>query len=91
MKTTDYRTEFDGGIVTAFVRGLEFGFDKNEFDEGNGVNLKINLENSNVFGEVYIDGVDFPFNGVNLYVEYQNIVIIYLQNLKTETQSLLLK
>jgi hypothetical protein len=72
-KTTDYRTEFDGGIVTGFVRGVEFGFDKNEFDTGRGINLKISLENSNVVGEVYIDGVDFPFNGVNLYVEYQNI------------------
>jgi hypothetical protein len=72
-ETSEYRTDFDGGIITGFVKNLEFSFDPSEFDVGRGINLKLTLENSNISGEVYIDGVDFPFDGLNLYVQYHDI------------------
>ena len=72
-QTQDYRTDFDGGIITGFLQNFKFSFDSSEFNPGDGVTLKLNLENSNITGEVYIDNVDFPFDGLNLYAEYQNI------------------
>tara|TARA_B100000282_G_scaffold93060_1_gene65475 strand:+ start:1192 stop:2421 length:1230 start_codon:yes stop_codon:yes gene_type:complete len=81
--TTDqYRTDFDGGVITGFVKDLKFSFNPNDFEFGLGVNLKIRLENSNVSGEVYIDGVEFPHTGFNLYVEYQNICYYLLAKSK---------
>lgn len=66
-------TKFDTGYTKGFAKNLGFHFDENEFDDGSGLKLEIALDNSNIRGEVFIENKEIPFEGVNLYVTFNNI------------------
>lgn len=73
-KVTDSINDFgDGVITTGFAGNLELGFDKSEFKSGDGVLFDLTLENSNIRGTLFIDKVDIPFSGVNIYAMFDNI------------------
>lgn len=66
-------TEFSEGKTNGFAQNVKLSFNKNEFDYGNGVILKLKLENSNIIGDVLINGVSLPFEGVNIYASFNGI------------------
>ena len=74
-KVTQNENKFERGYTKGFAKDLTLHFNLEEFSEsdGNDIELKLKLQNSNIEGTLIIENVKIPFEGVNLYATFNNI------------------
>jgi len=76
-------TSFKNGSVLGFVNGLVLSFDETKLIPGNSSNITLQLENSNIVGKIYLENVDLPYDGMQVYAEYHGVC--YKANIKPRT------